>query len=154
MMTEVSIVRFGGPEVLVPRSVPIPEPNAGEILVRVLAAGINRPDVLQRSGKYPVPAGAHATPGLEIAGEIVGLGPEVINHRLGQRVCALTNGGGYAEYCTVPAGQALPWPDGFDAVQAAAVPETYFTVWANLFQIGQIQAARRYLCMVAPAELA
>ncbi len=145
MMTEVSILQFGGPETLVPRLVPIPEPASGEILVRVMAAGVNRPDVLQRTGKYAVPAGASATPGLEIAGEVVALGPGVMDKQVGQRVCALTNGGGYAEYCTVPSGQALPWPEGFNATEAAAIPETYFTVWANLFQIGHVRAGETVL---------
>lgn len=138
-MTEIAITQFGEPDVLQPQRVAIPKPQSGELLIRVQAAGVNRPDVLQRLGKYPIPPGAHPTPGLEVAGDIVDVGPEVDGFAIGQRVCALTNGGGYAEYCTVPAGQALPWPDGFNAVQAAAIPETYFTVWANLFQIGRVR---------------
>ncbi len=145
MMTEISITNFGGPEALCPRTVAIPQPARGEILVKVMAAGVNRPDVLQRAGKYPVPPGANPTPGLEIAGEVVALGEGVADQHVGQRVCGLTNGGGYAEYCTVPAGQALPWPDGYTAIQAAAIPETYFTVWSNLFLTGQVKAGETIL---------
>ncbi len=125
--------------------VPVPKPKAGEVLVRVAAAGVNRPDVLQRKGKYPLPPGADPTPGLEVAGVIAELGAGVEQFAKDQPVCALTNGGGYAEYCVVPAAQALPWPDGFDAIQAAAVPETYFTVWANLFQMARVQSGETVL---------
>lgn len=144
-MLEVAITQFGDPSVLQPRRVPVPAPGDGEILIRVMAAGVNRPDVLQRLGKYPLPTGAHPTPGLEVAGEVVALGTNVSSHRLGDKVCALTNGGGYAEYCCAPAGQALPWPSGFDAIQAAALPETFFTVWANLFQIGHVKSGETVL---------
>jgi NADPH2:quinone reductase len=115
------------------------------VLVRVLAAGVNRPDVQQRKGLYPPPPGASPVLGLEIAGEVVAVGAEVTRFQVGDRVCALVNGGGYAEYCTVAATQALPWPDGFDAIQAAAVPETMFTVWANLFGHGRLAAGETVL---------
>jgi putative PIG3 family NAD(P)H quinone oxidoreductase len=114
---------------------PLPKPARGEILVKVEAAGVNRPDVAQRQGIYPPPKGASPILGLEIAGEVVALGEGVDEFKLGDKVCALANGGAYAEYCTVPAGQALPFPKGYDAVKAAALPETFFTVWANLFQM-------------------
>ena len=111
----------------------VPEPKVDELLIRVMAAGINRPDIAQRKGVYPPPPGASPVLGLEVAGEVVAMGAEVTCYRKGDRVCALTNGGGYAEYCTAPAAQCLPWPQGFDAVRAAALPENYFTVWSNLF---------------------
>ena len=139
LMTEIKISQFGEPNVLVPNRVAIPEPADGELLVRVQAAGVNRPDVFQRLGKYPSPPGVSTTPGLEIAGEVMELGAGVTGFAIGDRVCALTNGGGYAEVCVVPASQTLPWPSGFDAVHAAALPETFFTVWANLFQIGKVK---------------
>ncbi|WP_207922122.1 NAD(P)H-quinone oxidoreductase [Saccharopolyspora terrae] len=134
-MTEIVISRPGGPDVLQPRTVAVPTPRDREILVRVEAAGVNRPDVMQREGKYPMPPGVNPTPGLEIAGEIVAVGHGVTQFAIGDRVCGLTEGGGYAEYCVMPAAQALPLPDGVDAVHAAAIPETFFTVWANLFGI-------------------
>ncbi len=124
----------GGPEVLTERLMPIPSPRQGEVLIRVHAAGVNRPDLFQRAGHYPPPAGASPLPGLEVSGVIVQLGPEVNASLLGRKVCALTNGGGYAEYVAVPVGQCLPVPDGYDMVEAAALPETLFTVWINLFE--------------------
>jgi NADPH2:quinone reductase len=130
----------GPPEVMQLAEAPVPQPEPSELLIRVQAAGVNRPDVLQRQGRYPLPPGASPVLGLEVAGEIAALGAEVRDRSLGDRVCALTNGGGYAQYCRVPAGQALPWPAGFDALRAAALPETYFTVWANLFQLGALRA--------------
>ncbi|HSB98189.1 MAG TPA: NAD(P)H-quinone oxidoreductase [Spongiibacteraceae bacterium] len=144
-MVEVEITAPGGPEVLKTRSVSLPRPAPGELLIRVLAAGVNRPDVLQRSGKYPLPPGANPIPGLEIAGEIVAVGADARGFVVGERVCALTNGGGYAEYCVVPAGQTLPIPAGMDALHAAAIPETFFTVWANLFELGGARAGDRVL---------
>jgi putative PIG3 family NAD(P)H quinone oxidoreductase len=111
---------------------------AGEILVKVAAAGVNRPDLLQRQGKYPPPAGASLIPGLEIAGEVVALAPDVSSWQIGDLVVALVSGGGYAEYCAVPAPQALPLPKGFDMIHGAAIPETYFTVWTNLFERGRL----------------
>lgn len=144
-MIEMTLRGYGGPEVLRPQTVPVPIPQRGEILVRVEAAGVNRPDVLQRMGKYPLPPDAIPTPGLEVAGEVAAVGEEVSSFAVGDRVCGLTNGGGYAEYCRLPAGQALPWPRGLDAVRAAAIPETYFTVWANLFQMGRARAGETIL---------
>lgn len=125
----------GGPEVMRIVEGPVPGVRAGELLVRVEAAGVNRPDVAQRQGSYPPPKDASPILGLEIAGEVAGLGDGVTGFKLGDKVCALANGGGYAEYCAVPASQALFWPKGYDAVKAAALPETFFTVWANLFQM-------------------
>ncbi|HEY6452347.1 MAG TPA: NAD(P)H-quinone oxidoreductase [Steroidobacteraceae bacterium] len=135
----------GGPEVLQLAQRPVPEPQHQEVLIRVRAAGVNRPDVLQRLGRYPIPADASPILGLEVAGEIAALGPEVEGLSVGQQVCALTNGGGYAQYCRAPVGQLLRWPDGFDAVRAAALPETFFTVWANLFQMAGLQAGESVL---------
>lgn len=134
-MRFVDLPSFGGPEVMTFSNGPLPSPKAGELLVKVQAAGINRPDVAQRQGNYPAPKDASPVLGLEVAGEVVALGEGVSDFQIGDRVCALANGGGYAEYCVVPAGQALPFPKGYDAVKAAAVPETFFTVWANLFQM-------------------
>jgi NADPH2:quinone reductase len=112
---------------------PLPVPGEGEVLIRVAAAGVNRPDVQQRKGLYPPPPDASPVLGLEVAGEVVAVGPGSNALREGQRVCALVNGGGYAEYCVAPSVQCLPWPAGYDAVRAAALPETFFTVWANMF---------------------
>ena len=134
-MRFVDLPSFGGPEVMVLATGPLPAVRPGEILVRVGAAGVNRPDVAQRSGNYPAPKDASPVLGLEIAGEVVALGEGVSDFRIGDKVSALANGGGYAEFCAVPAGQALPWPKGYDAVRAAALCETFFTVWANLFQM-------------------
>jgi len=134
-MRFVDLPSFGGPEVMTFSNGPLPSPKAGELLVKVQAAGINRPDVAQRQGNYTAPKDASPVLGLEVAGEVVALGEGVNDFQVGDRVCALANGGGYAEYCVVPAGQALPFPKGYDAVKAAAVPETFFTVWANLFQM-------------------
>ncbi len=144
-MTFIAHGAGGGPEVLRPATGPVPQPAPGEILIRVLAAGVNRPDVEQRKGAYPPPPGASPELGLEVAGEVAALGEGVSAFRLGERVCALVNGGGYAEFCTVPATQALPWPEGLDATQAAAVPETFFTVWANLFGHGRLKAGETVL---------
>ena len=132
-MTYIAHGAGGGPEVLVPATGPVPSPAPDEVLIRVQAAGVNRPDVAQRSGRYPPPPGASPVLGLECAGEVVAIGAEVTGFAPGDQVCALTNGGAYAEYCVAPAAQTLPWPRGFDALRAAAIPETYFTVWANLF---------------------
>ncbi len=137
-MRYVAATAPGGPDVLALASGPVPEPRPHEVLIRVEAAGVNRPDVLQREGRYPPPADASPIIGLEVAGEVVLAGSEVMQFHAGDRVTALTNGGGYAEYCVAPAVQCLAWPTGFDAVNAAALPETYFTVWANLFQIGRL----------------
>ncbi|POA34794.1 MULTISPECIES: NAD(P)H-quinone oxidoreductase [unclassified Pseudomonas] len=144
-MTRIEITEPGGPEVLQSRRVPLPVAAEGEVLIRVHAAGVNRPDALQRAGKYPMKPGMNPIPGLEVAGEVVAVGSGVSAFVVGDRVCALTNGGGYAEYCTVPAGQALPIPDGLDWIQAAAIPETFFTVWANLFGLGGASRGERAL---------
>jgi NADPH:quinone reductase len=130
-MRAVEIVKPGGPEVLTPADRPKPQPGENEILVKVAAAGVNRPDVLQRTGNYPVPPGASDLPGLEIAGEVVG--GSTRHFKLGDKVCALVAGGGYAEFCVAPEAQALPVPKGLTAVQAAALPETFFTVWSNVY---------------------
>ncbi|MCE3285490.1 MAG: putative quinone oxidoreductase [Steroidobacteraceae bacterium] len=135
----------GGPEVLSVATTAVPRPAADEVLIRVQAAGVNRPDVMQRKGVYPPPPGASPILGLEVAGEIVALGADVQQLKLGERVCALANGGGYAEYCAVPAVQCLPWPRDFDAVRAAALPETFFTVWANLFVHGRFMRGESVL---------
>ena len=137
-MRFIDLPSFGEPEVMTIARGPVPQPRPGEILVKVEAAGINRPDVQQRKGAYPPPKDASPILGLEIAGEVVALGEGVTEFSLGDKVCALANGGGYAEYCAVPAGQALFWPKGYDAVKAAALPETFFTVWANLFQMAAL----------------
>jgi putative PIG3 family NAD(P)H quinone oxidoreductase len=126
----------GGPEVLRPVERPVPAPGPGEMLIRVAAAGMNRPDVMQRRGLYPPPPGAPSILGLEVAGEIAALGDGVESWRIGDRVCALVAGGGYAQYCVTPAGQCLPVPSALSMVEAAALPETFFTVWTNLFQRG------------------
>ena len=133
-MRAVDIEAPGGPEVLRLVQRPVPEPGAGEVLIHVAAAGVNRPDLLQRRGLYPPPPGAPSIPGLEVAGTVVALGPDVAGAELGQPVCALLAGGGYAEYAAAPAGQCLPVPDGLAMDEAAAMPETLFTVWHNLFQ--------------------
>jgi NADPH2:quinone reductase len=129
----IEISKPGGPEVLVPAERPAPTPKANEILVKVAAAGVNRPDVLQRLGKYPVPPGASDLPGLEIAGEVAACGTDVKMWQPGDKVCALTHGGGYAEYCVTPEVQALPIPRGLTAQEAASLPETFFTVWSNVY---------------------
>ena len=132
-MRAIEITQFGGPEVLQLCERPMPIPNAGEVLIKVHAAGINRPDVFQRLGNYPVPPGASDLPGLEVSGEIVGGDLSGSRFKLGDKVCALVQGGGYAEYCTAPLGQCLPVPAGLSVLEAASLPETYFTVWSNLF---------------------
>jgi putative PIG3 family NAD(P)H quinone oxidoreductase len=144
-MTLIEITQPGAPDVLRPRQVPVPTPDAGEVLIRVHAAGVNRPDVLQRAGKYPMKPGMNPNPGLEVAGEVVAVGAGVSDFIEGDKVCALTNGGGYAQYCAVPASQTLSTPEGMDWVQAAAIPETFFTVWANLFEMGGASKGQRAL---------
>lgn len=160
LMTEIGFLQPGGPEVLQPRRVPVPQPGPGQVLVKVRAAGVNRPDVLQRRGLYPMPPGVTPVPGLEVAGEVVAVGGPCVDtasptsagqsaqqpgFQVGDEVCGLTEGGGYAEYCLVPATQLLPKPAALDFVQAAAVPETFFTVWANLFMMGRAQAGETLL---------
>ena len=144
-MMAIEIAGAGGPEVLraVPR--PVPRPATSEVLVQVEGAGVNRPDVMQRLGKYPPPPGASDIPGLEIAGTIVLVPSTEGRWHIGDRVCALVAGGGYAEYCAAPAVQCLPIPGGMDGITAAAIPEAFFTVWANLFQRGGLRAGERAL---------
>lgn len=144
-MTAIEIAAPGGPEELVPVRRPVPEPGPGELLVRVAAAGVNRPDILQRQGRYPPPPGASDTPGLEVAGEVIGAGAEALRWQPGDEVCALLAGGGYAEYCTVPEPQALPIPAGLDVLQAAALPETFFTVWDTVFRRAALRPGERFL---------
>jgi NADPH2:quinone reductase len=143
-MTAIGIKAAGGPDMLVPEERAVPKPGAGEILVKVAAAGVNRPDVMQRQGNYPPPAGAPDIPGLEIAGEVVALGPDVTRWKLGDRVMALVVGGGYAEYAIAHENHALP-VDGLSMVEAAAVPETFFTVWHNAFERGELKAGESLL---------
>jgi NADPH2:quinone reductase len=137
-MQAIEIAAPGGPEVLRLAERPQPQPRAGEVLIRVYAAGVNRPDVLQRRGAYPPPPGAPDTPGLEVAGVIAGGDLEGSDWRVGDAVCALVAGGGYAEYCVAPIGQLLPVPRGLSFAEAAALPETYFTVWSNVFDRAQL----------------
>lgn len=144
-MTVIEISESGGPEVLRPARRAVPEPGHGEVLIAVSAAGVNRPDVLQRQGGYPPPPGASDLPGLEVAGTIAGLGPGAARYAMGERVCALVSGGGYAEYCLAPEPQTLPIPEGLDDVQGAALPETFFTVWTNLFERARLKAGERLL---------
>ena len=144
-MTCVEIGEPGGPDALKPAERAVPRPQEGEVLIRVAAAGVNRPDVLQRKGNYPPPPGASDLPGLEIAGEIVALGEGVGEEMLGQPVCALVSGGGYAEYCTAPVGQCLSVPEGVSMEEAAALPETLFTVWHNVFERGYAAQGERLL---------
>jgi NADPH2:quinone reductase len=144
-MTCVEISKPGGPEVLVPATRPVPQPKDGEILIKVAATAVNRPDIAQRAGLYPPPPGASDLPGLEAAGTVAALGAGVTGWKVGDAICALTPGGSYAEYCTVPAPQCLPLPKGFDMLRAAALPENYFTVWHNLFERGQLKARESVL---------
>ena len=144
-MIAIEITEPGGPEVLVPRERPTPLPATGELLIRVAAAGVNRPDVFQRRGRYPPPPGASDIPGLEIAGTVDASGEGVTGWPAGSAVCALVAGGGYAEYCTAPAPQCLPVPRGLDFVAAAAIPETFFTVWTNVFERGRLASGESLL---------
>lgn len=144
-MTFVDLPSPGGPENMVLSRGPLPALKPGDILLRVEAAGINRPDVLQRKGDYPPPPGASPVLGLEVAGEVVALGEGAQGFSIGDKVCALANGGGYAEYAAAPATQALAWPKGYDAVKAAALPETFFTVWANVFDMAGLKAGETIL---------
>ncbi|MCB5363895.1 NAD(P)H-quinone oxidoreductase [Pusillimonas sp. CC-YST705] len=144
-MKAIEISQAGGPEVLLPCERPTPVPAPGEVLIKVAAAGVNRPDVLQRMGVYPPPPGASDLPGLEVAGEIVGGDAEAYGWKLGDQVCALTTGGGYAEYCVAPAQQCLPVPKGLSLVEAAGLPETYFTVWSNVFDRARLQPGESLL---------
>jgi NADPH:quinone reductase len=145
MMTAIAIREPGGPEVLVPEQIERPVPAMGQVLIKVAAAGVNRPDVLQRKGGYPPPAGAPLTPGLEVAGEVVALGAGTQRYKIGDHVCALVPGGGYAEYCVAAEDNALPVPQGMTPTEAAGLPETYFTVWTNVFQRGHLRAGEIFL---------
>jgi NADPH2:quinone reductase len=144
-MRAVEIEKPGGPEVLRSTARAVPRPKSNEILIKVAAAGVNRPDLLQRSGTYPVPPDASDLPGLEVAGEVVGKGDVVKTWKLGDKVCALVHGGGYAEYCVAPEVQALPVPKGMSLVEAASLPETFFTVWANVYDRGRLAAGESLL---------
>lgn len=144
-MLAISIEAPGGPEMLVPRDRPVPEVGAGEVLIRVAAAGVNRPDILQRRGLYPPPPGVSDIPGLEVSGVVEALGPDAGDWNVGDSLCALVAGGGYAEYCVAPAPQCLPLPKGLSMTEAAALPEAAFTVWTNLFERGRLAAGETVL---------
>ncbi len=144
-MNAIAIREPGGPKVLVPVVIPRPEPGEGQVLVKVAAAGVNRPDILQRQGGYPPPPGAPETPGLEIAGEVVRVGANVARFKIGDAVCALVPGGGYAEYCVAAADNCLPVPLGLSLIEAAGLPETYFTVWKNVFERGALKSGEIFL---------
>jgi len=144
-MTAIEITEPGGPEVLKPVARPVPEPGPDGVLIRVAAAGVNRPDAIQRAGHYPPPPGATDLPGLEVAGTVVATGASVTGISEGGDVCALTPGGGYAEYCVAPAAHCLPIPKGYDMVQAAGITETCFTVWHNVFERGQLKRGELFL---------
>ncbi|NML46436.1 NAD(P)H-quinone oxidoreductase [Ramlibacter sp. G-1-2-2] len=147
-MKAIEIQQYGAPEVLRAGERPDPQPGAGELLIRVWASGVNRPDVLQRMGHYPVPPGASDIPGLEVAGDIIGGDAQAMaqaGFKLGDRVCALVAGGGYAQLCVAPVGQCLPIPRGLNDIEAASLPETFFTVWSNVFDRGRLQAGETFL---------
>ncbi|HRO00752.1 NAD(P)H-quinone oxidoreductase [Nitrobacter sp.] len=144
-MTAIGISKPGGPEVLVPQLRPVPSPGPREILIKVAAAGVNRPDILQRSGSYPPPPGASDLPGLEVAGEVVSLGEGAGKHRLGDKVMSLVSGGGYAQYCVAHESIAIPVPAGFSMIEAGATPETLVTVWHNVFERGALKAGETLL---------
>lgn len=144
-MTAIAIVGKGGPEVLQPVTLPVPEPGRGQLLIKVAAAGVNRPDVMQRVGLYPAPKGHSEIPGLEVSGEVVSVGPETHRFKVGDKVMALVNGGGYAQYCLADEGACLPVPAGVSMVEAAAIPEGFFTVWHNVFERGGLKAGEWFL---------
>lgn len=144
-MLAIEISEPGSADNLVPVEREIPQPDYGELLIRVETAGVNRPDVIQRLGNYPPPRGASDIPGLEVAGTVIALSEKISRFRIGDSVCGLVSGGGYSEYCIVPEPQALPFPDGFNAIEAGALPENLFTVWTNLFDRGNLRAGERLL---------
>jgi putative PIG3 family NAD(P)H quinone oxidoreductase len=144
-MTAIGIKTPGGPEALAPEERPVPVPGPTEVLVRVRAAGVNRPDVMQRKGQYPPPPGAPDIPGLEIAGNVVAVGGKVTRWKIGDKICALVPGGGYAEYCVTDEATALSVPKGFSYVEAAALPETFMTVWHNVFERGALKSGETFL---------
>ena len=145
MMKQIEISEPGGPEVLVLKDAGIPEPKPFEVLIKVASAGVNRPDIVQRQGNYKPPKGASEIPGLEVSGVVVGLGNNAIGYNVGDRVCALVTGGGYAQYCCAPTALILPIPEGVSISDAACIPETYFTVWSNLFMQAKLSAGERCL---------
>lgn len=144
-MKAIEISTPGGPEVLVPCERPMPTAGQGEVVIRVAWAGVNRPDALQRAGNYAPPPTASDLPGLEASGEVAEVGPGVTDWKLGDKICALLPGGGYAEYVTTPAAHCLPLPEGMDLREAACLPETFFTVWTNVFMRGGLKAGERFL---------
>jgi NADPH2:quinone reductase len=144
-MIAIAITQPGGPDVLQPVNMPVPQPAEDEVLIRVVSAGVNRPDLMQREGRYPPPPGASDIPGLEVAGDVVSRGARVTRWREGDRACALVSGGGYAEFCVAPEVQCLPVPSAVDAAVAGALPETFFTVWANVFERGRLRAGETLL---------
>ena len=144
-MTAIGVRQPGPPEALQPETRPLPQPREGEILIRVAAAGVNRPDVLQRKGGYPPPPGASDIPGLELAGDVVATGPGATRFKIGDKACALVAGGGYAEFATVHQDNALPVPEGLSLIEAAALPETFFTVWTNVFERGRLASGESFL---------
>ena len=144
-MIAIAISKPGGPDVLRPVEMPVPKPGPREVLIRVAAAGVNRPDVMQREGKYPPPLGASDIPGLEVSGTVAACGSDARRWREGDEVCALVSGGGYAEYCAAPDVQCLPIPSSVDLASAAAMPETFFTVWTNVFERGRLRPRESFL---------
>ncbi|MFN3623293.1 MAG: NAD(P)H-quinone oxidoreductase [Hyphomicrobium sp.] len=144
-MTAIAIVGKGGPEVLQPQTVPVPKPGHGQVLIKVAAAGVNRPDVMQRLGLYPAPKGHSEIPGLEVSGVVAASGPEAARFAVGAKVMALVNGGGYAEYCLADEGSCLTVPEGISMVEAAAIPEGFFTVWHNVFERGGLKPGEWFL---------
>jgi NADPH2:quinone reductase len=144
-MIVIEIRQPGSPDVLVPAERPVPTPRAGEVLIKVAGAGVNRPDLMQRLGKYPPPPGASDIPGLEVSGTIEAVGADAGAWKVGDRVCALLAGGGYAEYCVAPAPQCLPAPRAVDLAEAGAMPETFFTVWTNVFERGRLKSGEALL---------
>src|SRR6478609_9536524 len=143
-MRFIDMTGTGGPEVLTPAEGPVPQPGAGEVLIRVAAAGVNRPDILQRSGSYPPPPGASPVLGLEVSGTIASCGTGAARWKEGDEICALVPGGGYAEYCIAPAAHCLPVPRGLSLVEAAGLPETFFTVWTNVFDRGRLSSGENF----------
>jgi putative PIG3 family NAD(P)H quinone oxidoreductase len=141
----INIAKLGGPEVLQPVELPVPQPGPHQVVIRVAAAGVNRPDLMQREGKYPPPPGASDIPGLEVSGTVTACGTGVTRWREGDTVCALVSGGGYSEYCVAPDVQCLPIPSTVDLVSAGAMPETFFTVWTNVFERGRLRSGESFL---------